>query len=187
MLTTESHIAVLIESDQAAMETLRTVATLGLPEWWVGAGFVRNRVWDAVSGNRQVWAVRDVDVAYFDPDRAEEALDYQLEAKAGNTMPGVPWEIRNQARMHLRNGDEAYTSTMDAIARWPETATCVGVTLDQDHVRLSCCHGVEDLVGLVVCPSPAFDHPAGRARIRQRVEATGWLERWPRLPRRPRG
>jgi hypothetical protein len=39
----------MIESDPAAMRVLRAAAGLGLPDWWIGAGFVRNRVWDAIS------------------------------------------------------------------------------------------------------------------------------------------
>ncbi|MDG4837647.1 nucleotidyltransferase family protein [Micromonospora sp. WMMD967] len=90
----------------------------------------------------------------------------------------MPWEIRNQARMHLRNGEEPYTSTLDAISRWPETATCVAVTLRDDSVRLVACHGLTDLVGLAVRPSPTFDNAAGRATVERRVKAKGWLDRW---------
>ena len=36
----------LISADVEAMETLRAAQRLGLPDWWLGAGFVRNRVWD---------------------------------------------------------------------------------------------------------------------------------------------
>ncbi|MGW4500279.1 nucleotidyltransferase family protein [Micromonospora sp. NPDC004336] len=170
----------VIESDPEAMRVLRTVADLGLPDWWIGAGFVRNRVWDAIS-KLPVSPERDVDVAYFDPARLDQREEEHAEAQAAAALPGVPWEIRNQARMHLRNGDEPYTSALDAISRWPETATCVAVALRGESVRLVTCHGPADLVGMVVRPSPAFDNPAGRAKVRRRVEAKGWLDRWPQL------
>ncbi|GAB2586827.1 hypothetical protein Aab01nite_51050 [Paractinoplanes abujensis] len=170
-------VAGLIESDPGAMRILRAAADLGLPDWWIGAGFVRNRVWDAIS-NLPVSPERDVDVAYFDPEKVDPREDARAEAQALTVMPGVPWEIRNQARMHLRNGDEPHTSALDAISRWPETATCVAVTLRAGSVHLVCCHGTEDLVGMVVRPSPAFDNAAGRAKVRSRMEAKGWLGRW---------
>ncbi|WP_041833472.1 nucleotidyltransferase family protein [Actinoplanes sp. N902-109] len=167
----------IIESDPGAMRILRAAAELGLPDWWIGAGFVRNRVWDAIS-NLPVAPERDVDVAYFDPQRLNPDDDVRAEAQAALALPEVPWEIRNQARMHLRNGDEPYTSALDAISRWPETATCVAVTLRADSVRLVTCHGLTDLVEMVVRPSPTFDNAAGRAKVRHRVETKGWRERW---------
>lgn len=170
----------VIESDREAVEVLRAAAALGLPDWWVGAGFVRNRVWDSISGV-PVAPDRDVDVAYFDPSRLDPREDARAEAQARAILPGAPWEIRNQARMHLHNGVEPYTSTLDAMSRWPETATCVGVTLRDNSVQMVACHGIGDLVGMVVRPSPAFDDAAGRAKIRRRVEVKGWLGRWPGL------
>ncbi|MEV4758572.1 nucleotidyltransferase family protein [Micromonospora sp. NPDC049559] len=167
----------VIESDPGAMRVLRAAAGLGLPDWWIGAGFVRNRVWDAISG-LPVSPERDVDVAYFDPARRDPREDARAEAQAVAALPGVPWEIRNQARMHLRNGERPYTSTLDAISRWPETATCVAVTLRGGGVRLVACHGLADLVGMVVRPSPAFDNAAGRVEVQRRVEVKGWLDRW---------
>ncbi|MEU4623547.1 nucleotidyltransferase family protein [Actinoplanes sp. NPDC023801] len=173
-------VATLIESDPEAMRILRAAAVLGLPDWWIGAGFVRNRVWDTIS-DLPVLPHRDVDVAYYDARRPDPDEDARAEARAAAVMPGVPWEIRNQARMHLRNRTEPYTSALDAISRWPETATCVAVTLRGDSVELVTCHGLADLVGMVVRPSPAFDHAAGRAVVRRRMENKGWLSRWPGL------
>jgi hypothetical protein len=168
----------VIESDPRAMRILRATAHLGLPDWWIGAGFVRNRVWDAIS-NHPVSPERDVDVAYFDPEKPDSREDVRAEAHAMAIMPGVAWEIRNQARMHLHNGDEPYTSALDAISRWPETATCIAVTLRGDSVHLVSCHGIDDLVAMVIRPSPAFDNAAGRATVQRRVETKGWDEHRP--------
>ena len=170
----------VVESDPVAMAVLRAAGELGLPDWWIGAGFVRNRVWDAISGFPAA-PERDVDVAYFDPEKVDPREDVRAETHAMVIMPGVPWEVRNQARMHVRNGDQPYTSALDAISRWPETATCIAVTLRDGSVHLESCHGIADLVGMVVRPSPAFDNAAGRATVQRRVEDKRWLNRWPPL------
>ena len=177
MVMSAQDVVGVIESDPGAMRVLRATAELALPDWWIGAGFVRNRVWDAIS-DLPVSPERDVDVAYFDPEKPSPHEDARAESHAMAIMPGVPWEIRNQARMHLRNGDEPYTSTLDAMSRWPETATCIAVTLRGDSVHLVSCHGIDDLVGMVVRPSPAFDNPAGRSKVQRRVETKRWLDRW---------
>jgi hypothetical protein len=49
------------------------------------------------------------------------------------------------ARMHERNGDAPYRNTEDAIRCWPETAR-----------KVISPHGTDDLVGMIVRPSPAF-------------------------------
>ena len=71
----------VIESDPGAMRVLRATADLALPDWWIGAGFVRRRVWDAIS-NLPVSPERDVDVAYFDPKRLDSREDARAEAQA---------------------------------------------------------------------------------------------------------
>ncbi|HWS36922.1 MAG TPA: nucleotidyltransferase family protein [Actinoplanes sp.] len=180
VIRTEAAVIALIESDPEAMPVLRAAAALGLPDWWIGAGFLRNRVWNALTG-RPAEPDRDVDVAYFDPADLDPATETAAETRAATLLPGRPWEIRNQARMHLRNGVAPYTSTLDAISHWPETATCVAVTLRAGRVALTCCHGPADLLDMVVRPSPAFDTPSGRAKVEQRLTAKGWLTRWPGL------
>lgn len=171
----------LLANDSCAMEALHAAASLDLPDWWIGAGFVRNRVWDHLSGRSNVRPDRDVDLVYFDADHGEPERDQELERVAGERFPGVPWEIRNQARMHSRNGDAPYTDSLDAISNWPETATCVAARLVDGQVQVVARHGVADLVTLVARPSPRFATAGKAAVVAQRIERKGWIERWPEL------
>ncbi len=43
-------IADIIEKDQWMMKVLKAVKTLNLPDWWIGAGFVRSKIWDSIHG-----------------------------------------------------------------------------------------------------------------------------------------
>ena len=45
-----SRIVEIIARDPVGMEQLRAARTLALPDWCIAAGFVRNRVWDALHG-----------------------------------------------------------------------------------------------------------------------------------------
>ena len=45
-----SLVARIIADDAIAMEQLRAVRSLDLPDWCIAAGFVRNRVWDHLHG-----------------------------------------------------------------------------------------------------------------------------------------
>jgi hypothetical protein len=81
--------------------------------------------------------------------------------------------------MHIRNGEDPYHSTLDAVKRWPETATAVGAMLDQTDQFLICApHGLEDLFKMIVRRSPFF---ADQDYYLERVGKKEWDRLWPLL------
>ncbi len=168
-----------IERRPHHLRILRHVESLHLPDCWVGAGFVRNAIWDDLHEHPESTALADVDVVYFDKTEMSQATDEHLQAALTFLAPDVPWSLKNQARMHLRNGDEPYESTAQAIARWPETCTAVAVRLSNDHIEVLAPLGLLDLFDLVIRPTPHF--MAKLEIYRSRVLAKQWSKRWPRL------
>jgi uncharacterized protein len=163
------------------MAMLRAVRELDLNDWAIGAGFVRNRVWDAVSGHTTPTVPGDTDVLYYDVGDLRPESETVLEVRLRALLPDVPpWSVTNQARMHLENGDRPYTSTLDALAFWLETPTCVAVRLEHDdEVTVLAPHGLADLFGLQVRPTPN-----GRTKLdayRARIQTKNWQARWPRV------
>jgi len=79
-----SPVARIIAEDALAMEQLRAVRRLNLPDWCIAAGFVRNRVWDHLHGIVPARLPVDIDVLYFDAGdvsrESEAAFERQLEA-----------------------------------------------------------------------------------------------------------
>lgn len=64
---------------------------------------------------------------------------------------------KNQARMHVVNNMLPYSSSVDAISKFPETATALGVTLDEkNNVILTAPCGIEDVLSLQVRPTAHF-------------------------------
>src|SRR5436853_7730680 len=104
----EIDIVRMIEEDAWMMRVLEVVRGVGLPDWWVGAGFVRNKVWDVLHGYRERTTLNDVDVIYFDSGIVEEKREKEIERRLQVVLPGVPWSVKNQARMALVKGDGAY-------------------------------------------------------------------------------
>lgn len=175
-----ADIIALIEGQPDMMRLLHVVERLSLSDCWIGAGFVRNAVWDVLHDRTPDCALlNDVDVVFFDAADASRRRDHAIEGKLRLTCPGVPWSVSNQARMHVHNNDDPYADVAGAIARWPETATAVAARLVGGRIELLAPHGVDDLVNLVVRPTPAF---AARCDvIDDRLRTKGWLSRWPRL------
>ncbi len=165
------------------MQVLERVAGLTLDDCWIGAGFVRNKVWDHLHGHEARTPLNDVDVIYFRPGDKSPESDKELERCLARGAPDIPWSVKNQARMHLVNGEAAYLSSADAISRWPETATAIGLSLDaRGALRLLAPHGVEDLLGLKVVPTAHFRRSAARMQMfKRRLVGKRWAETWPKL------
>jgi hypothetical protein len=179
-IETADDVCAFVARQADMMRLLLSVEELDLPDCWIGAGFIRNGIWDALHGRAPNCALlNDVDVVFFDRANASPASDVAIEDRLAARSPNLPWSVKNQARMHLRNGEAPYRNTAAAIARWPETATAVAVRLLQGRLELLAPHGLEDLIGLTVRPTPAFARrPEAFAR---RLRAKNWLARWPRL------
>ncbi|POZ61011.1 hypothetical protein C2I19_15885 [Chromobacterium alticapitis] len=165
------------------MTALRDVRQLGLASWCIGAGAVRNAVWDRLHDYAQPSALSDIDVAHFDPTRLEQARDDALLAQLRAIAPGRPWEVTNQAAVHLWFGQyfghEAapLRSLEEAIATWPEYATAVGVTLDEaDRLRVIAPHGLADLLAMRIRRNPTR---VSQETYRERIARKRYQERWP--------
>jgi hypothetical protein len=167
-----ADLIAFIESQPDLLAMLRAVAALALPDGWIAAGAVRNRLWNHLSGAADIGG--DVDVVYFDPARANHDTD--VERALAHLMPDIPWSARNQALMHLRNGDPAYRSTEEALCHWPETATAVAARLRQGQIEVLAPFGVDDLFARIIRPTPAMAAKPGV--FRQRLEEKRWTERW---------
>ena len=182
-LASDTDILALVAADAWMMAALEAVAGLGLPDAWIGAGFPRGAVWDRLHGYRARTALDDIDVIYFDPGARDPAVEAALERRLGEVLPGLPWSVKNQARMHPRNGDAPYRSSADALAHWLETPTAVALRLnDGGDLELLAPLGTEDLLGLLVRPTPharAQEHRL--AAYRARLESKNWPAKWPKL------
>lgn len=170
----------LVAADTWMMEVLSVAASADLPDWWIGAGFLRNKIWDTISGNRRSVA-DDVDLVYFDAGATDPEVDWGLDQEMCRLYPGARWEVRNQARMHLSDGFEPYSSTADGIAHWVETATCVGVRLHEGQLRFLFCHGSDDLVNMIARPTAAYRAPDRIDVFRGRLAQKEWRARWSTL------
>ena len=182
MSLSETDILDFIASDPLRVQMLREVAALELPDCWIGAGFVRNCVWDHLHGFDTPTPFNDIDVIYFDTGNLSKEMEARIKAALAHNQPGVNWDVKNQARMHLENNDPPYASAVDALTFWPETATAIAVRLwdkASDRLELAAPLGIEDLVHLRIRPTPAF---VGKAALfNQRMKAKNWQAIWPRL------
>jgi len=182
-MSAEYQICSILRLDPFRWRLLGVVRDLDLPDCWIGAGFVRNAVWDRLHKRSPSRPTGDVDVIWHDSTRADPAEDRHNEAILRDAEPSITWSVKNQARMHVRNGDDPYTSAVDAMRYWPETATAVAARRrGTDDCEIAGPFGFDDLFGLALRPTPRF---SGEKRIiyEDRLRVKAWASCWPLLRR----
>jgi len=178
------RLASLVREAPWFMAALRAGRELGLAQWCIGAGALRNLVWDALHGQPRS-ALADVDLAYFCAQDLSPARDAALQGRLAELCPGLPWEVTNQAGVHLwfeahfGHAVEPLRSLEEAVASWPEFATAVALAPREDgSLRVIAPHGLGDLFDMVVRRNPV------RVSLRtygERVASKRYAERWPRV------
>ncbi|WP_088352050.1 nucleotidyltransferase family protein [Bacillus cereus] len=182
-IKTEKDIIRLIENDKWMMNVLQMAKSLELPDWWICAGFVRSKIWDTLHDYEAKTAMPDVDVIYYDSLHQDEIYEQSLEMKLMNIDATIPWSVKNQARMHVVNNMPPYSSSVNAISKFPETATALGVTLDElNNVILTAPCGIEDVLSLQVRPTAHFLESKERLHMyKSRVIKKNWQSKWPNI------
>ena len=180
-----ARLAAVLRRSPLLMEALRVARAVDAPDWLVNAGAIRDAVWDAAHGRPPTAAPRDIDLGFFDPEDVTPERDEAVEAALRAGAPDLPWEAKNQAAVHLWYprvfGAEvpSFMSTVDAVATFPETASCVGVRLlHDDDLVVVAPHGLGDLLACVCRHNPARVSPDFYQR---RVAEKRWAARWPRM------
>jgi hypothetical protein len=161
------------------------VRELALPDWYVGGGVVRNLVWDYLHGYAEPSWPGDVDVAYFDAENTSRERDILEEERLRRLLPDIRWDVKNQAGVHEWFEElfgypvSPLSSTREAVATWPETASAVALTLTpSDEIEVYAPLGLEDLFDMVVRRNPA--RVTAELYVR-RIAEKRYAERWPKV------
>jgi hypothetical protein len=173
----------VLRANEALMEALALCRDLLPGGAWIGAGAVRNSVWDHLHG-RAPGLAGDVDVVFFDTGIGLDA-DSVFQRTLAAARPDIGWDVSNQAHVHtwyracFGKDVPALATLAQGIATWPDTATAVAVRMDDDgNLEVVAPFGLDDLFDLVLRWNPAR---VGFEDFEARIAAKGWLARWPRL------
>lgn len=181
MTDPEAQIVSILRNDPLRWHILELVRSIELPDCWIGAGFVRNAIWDHLHDRAPSPLTGDVDVIWYDPDRTDPGLDRACEDALRTVEPAIAWSVKNQARMHVRNADPLYRSAIDAMRYWPETATAVAARRHGvGGCEVAAPLGFDDLFGLLLRPTSRFASEK-RSIYNDRLRSKNWLAIWPML------
>jgi uncharacterized protein len=142
-------------------------------------------VWDTLHKFDTPSSPTDIDFIYFDASNLTPEREAELQKKLAIALPNFPWEVTNQAAVHLwyeqtyGQAVDPLTSLEEGVASWPEYATVIGIALlEDDSIRVIAPHGLHDLFAGIVRHNPT------RASISvycERLAQKQFSERWPNL------
>ena len=175
----EDYIVNLIEKNPLIKDILNALYKQG-KNLYLGGGVIRNLVWDNLHGYKYMTPLDDVDVIYYDTMHTTKADDVAIENQLGEALPNYKWSVKNQARMHIHNGDTPYTSLADAVSKWPETVSAMAVKLDSNgSYEFVSPYKYDDLFRMIVRPTPYC--MCKLSRYRERIKNKNWKKQWQKL------
>ncbi|WP_429091267.1 nucleotidyltransferase family protein [Aeromonas rivipollensis] len=176
----QARTEALLRADPLRMACLWAARELALPDWALGAGFVRNLIWDHLHQKAEPTPLNDIDLIYLDPSDPDGIAEREHEAWLAVRVPGQHWEVRNQARMHVRQQVPPFASSLEALSHWVEVPTCIGVRLlANDEFQWLAPHGFGHNWSLQVSANPRCRQES-RIFI-DRIRDKQWQRIWPDL------
>jgi uncharacterized protein len=179
----------VLRSNPVCAAILDGAGSLGLPNWYLGAGALAQTVWNAAHQLPSEHGIADYDLVYFDATDlsadAEEAAEAAATTAFGPATSGqaeVRLDVTNEARVHLwyerKFGVriDQYESAEAAISTWPTTASSIGVTYRDGRFLAYAPFGTDDLWNLIVRPNKTLV-----TRAVYEAKAARWSALWPRL------
>ena len=150
----------ILSQSPVLFDVLEGAQTLGLEDYYIGAGCVCQTVWNFQNGLDLMYGISDIDFVYFDAELSYEAEDRVIR-RVKQRFCALPVEIdvKNQARVHLWYKDHygydlrPYGSLEEAISTWPTTATSIGIRLQDSALTVCAPFGLNDLFGQIVRPN----------------------------------
>lgn len=155
MRTIEEAISIF-EKNETVTEILEIISEQRLPDAWFVAGSVYRNLWNIMC-DYPIEFKTDIDVAFYDPNMTYDESE-TLNKKIREAYPQFDWEIKNEFVMHIRNGYEKkrYSSTEDAVSKFPEVATAIGLRRHHGNIEWLAPYGFNDLRNMIIRPTPTF-------------------------------
>ncbi len=179
----EQELIDIIRQDTQLMHVLEIARSANLPNWYIGAGIVRNSVWDYLHGTPGKTPIRDIDLVYFS---SEEIQEQEVRQFLENSIPNVEWDFKNSAIVHKwykeKKGIDRkpLNSSEEDIDNWPEICSCIGIRLQNDNQLLIYApYDIDDLLDMVFRRNIEGDRITEKV-FEWRVENKHIAERWPK-------
>ena len=177
----------ILKENKELMLILDYVDKLDLPNYYIAAGSIFQTVWNYYDKKPLNYGIKDIDVIYFDKSNlsVEKDIKYYEKIKEYSDQIGCKYEIdvSNEGRMHLWKNKKynidikPYISSEDAIERWIATIHAVGITKENNELKIYAPYGVSDIFSRTIRPIKHEDN----SKEMYDKKVNSWKERFDNL------
>ncbi len=182
----ETVISILKENTKL-MDILNFIGELKLPNFYIAAGSIFQTIWNYYDNNDLNYNIKDIDVIYYDNNdlSVETDIKYYKLINEYCKRKGYEYEIdvSNEARMHLWKKEkfnidvEPYINSEDAIDKWIATVHAIGITKENDGIKIYSPYGLSDIFSKTIRP---IKHKYNTKEMYDK-KANSWNERFENL------
>ena len=180
----ETFISILKQNNDL-MTILDYISELKLPNFYIAAGSVFKTIWNYYDNKPLNSGIKDIDIIYYDSNNLSKEDEKKLENKIINHFKELNYEfdVHNEARMHLWKKDnenkniDQYKNSEDAINQWIATVHAIGVTKENNQIRVYAPYGLSDIFSKTIRP---IKHKNNSKELYDK-KATSWKNRFDSL------
>ena len=170
----------LLDDQPMVSASIEAAMRVNLPNWCIVGGFLRDLAWGSVFG--RAVPPRDIDLIYLNHEDISPDTDRRIEENL-QSISGLPFRVKNQARMHIYNAEERYISVADAMEKFPVTVSAIGITGSRSGSPvIFSTFGYEALFTPVFQITPHFIEKNRQDDFFAYLNRNRLPERWPEVP-----
>ena len=166
-----------LKNSKLINEILNSIELIEFEDLFLTGGTLRNIVWNKLHSYNENSYLKDCDIIFYNPLDLTIGYEKKIEHILFKIQPNIKWSVKNQARMHLRNGHPPYNDIVNALKAFPET--CSAIAIGRSFEILAP-FGFIDLINFRVNPTNFCLENEPHIFI-NRTKEKGWNEKWPNL------
>lgn len=182
----EKFISILKENKDL-ITILDYICELNLPNFYIAAGSIFQTIWNYYDQKPLNFGIKDIDIIYYDPNNLSKESEKKLENKIIEHFKALnlnyEFDVHNEARMQLwkkenENKDiNQYKNSEDAIDQWIATVHSIGITKENDNIKVYAPYGLSDIFSKTIRP---IKHKANSKELYDK-KAESWQKRFDNL------
>jgi len=150
----------IIKKSEELMSILDFLYELKVPNFYIVAGSVFQTIWNYYDNKPLTSDLKDIDIIYCDHKNLTKDDEEKLENMIAEHFRNLNYEfdIHNEARMHLWKKEnenksiDEYKNSEDAISRFIATIQSIGITKENDKIKVYAPYGLNDIFSKTIRP-----------------------------------
>lgn len=179
------EFVLILKQNKDLMSILDYIYELKLPNFYIAAGSVFQTIWNYYDNKPLNFGIKDIDIIYYDDNDLSKENVKKLEDKITEHFKELNYkfDVKNEARMHLwykeklNKNINQYINSEDAIDHWIATVHSIGITKENDNIKVYAPYGLSDIFSRTIRP---IKHKDNSKEIYDKKVAS-WKERFENL------